>query len=59
MNPIHIKKKNRGKFTESAKRVGMGVQAFANKVLKAPKGKYSSKLRKRAAFAKNAAKWNH
>ena len=30
---IHIKKKNRGKFTAAAKRAGMGVQAYAKKVL--------------------------
>ena len=55
---IHIKKKNRGKFTAAAKRAGMGVQEYARKILKAPKGKYSSTLRKRANFAANAAKWH-
>lgn len=55
---IHIKKKNRGKFTAAAKRAGMGVQAYARKILNAPKGKYSSTLRKRANFAANAAKWH-
>ena len=55
---IHIKKANRGKFTAAAKRAGMGVQAYARKILKAPKGKYSSTLRKRANFAANAAKWH-
>ena len=55
---IHIKKKNRGKFTAAAKRAGMGVQAYARKILRAPKGKYSSTLRKRANFAANAAKWH-
>lgn len=55
---IHIKKENRGKFTAAANRHGMSVQAFARKVLNAPKGKYSSTLRKRANFAKNAAKWH-
>jgi Zn-dependent oligopeptidase len=48
---IHIKKKNRGKFTESANRSGMGVQEFANHVL-ANKDKYSTTQTKRAAFAK-------
>lgn len=52
---IHIKKKNRGKFTAAAKRAGMGVQAYARKILNAPKGKYSSTLRKRANFARNFA----
>lgn len=55
---IHIKKKNRGKFTAAAKRAGMGVQAYARKILSAPKGKYSSTLRKRANFAVQAKKWN-
>lgn len=53
---IHIKKKNRGKFTESAKRHGMSVQQYASKVLSDPSS--PSYLRKRAQFAKNAAKWH-
>ena len=56
--PINIKKKNRGKFTASAKRAGMGVQEFARHVL-ANKDKYSSTLVKRANFARNAAGWKH
>lgn len=56
---IHIKKANVGKFTNAAKQHGMSVQQFANKVLKAPKGKYSSTLRKRANFARNAKNFNH
>lgn len=56
--PINIKKKNRGKFTASAKRVGMGVQEFARHVL-ANKDDYSSTLVKRANFARNAAGWKH
>lgn len=56
---IHIKKANRGKFTKAAEQHGMSVQQFANKVLKAPKGKYSSTLRKRANFARNAKNFNH
>lgn len=55
---IHIKKKNRGKFTESAKKHNMGVQQFASKVL-SNKDKYSSTLVKRANFAKNSSKWKH
>ena len=55
---IHIKKKNRGKFTESAKRAGMGVQEFAQHVL-ANKDKYSSTLVKRANFARNSKKFKH
>lgn len=56
---IHIKPENRGKFTASANRAGMGVQAFANKVLSAPEGEYSPTLRKRANFARNAKKFKH
>lgn len=55
---IHIKKKNRGKFTESAKRAGMGVQEFARHVL-ANKDKYSPTLVKRANFARNSKKFKH
>lgn len=55
---IHIKKKNRGKFTESAKRAGMGVQEYARHIL-ANKDKYSSTLVKRANFARNAKKFKH
>lgn len=55
---IHIKKANKGKFTASAKRAGMGVQEFASHVL-ANKDKYSSTLVKRANFARNASKFNH
>ena len=51
---IHIKKKNRGKFTAAAKRAGMGVQEYARKVLKDPNA--SSLLKKRANFAKNFGK---
>jgi hypothetical protein len=54
---IHIKKKNRGKFTAAAKRAGMGVQEYARKVLKDPDA--SPTLKKRANFARNAAKWKH
>ena len=55
---IHINPKNKGKFTESANRAGMGVQEFASHVL-ANKEDYSSTQVKRANFAKNAAKWKH
>ena len=56
---IHIKKANRGKFTAAAKRAGMGVQAYARKILSAPKGKYSPQLRRRANFARSASKFKH
>lgn len=49
---IHIKPSKRGTFTAAAKRRGMGVQEFARKVLSAPKGKYSSAMRKKANFAR-------
>lgn len=55
---IHIKKKNRGKFTESAKKAGMGVQEYARHIL-SNKDKYSSTLVKRANFARNATKFKH
>lgn len=51
---IHIKKKNRGKFTASAKRAGQTVQQHAHSVLNNPK---ASKLqKKRAQFAVNMKK---
>jgi hypothetical protein len=53
---ININPANKGKFTASANRAGMGVQEFASKVL-ANKEDYSSTQVKRANFAKNAAKW--
>jgi hypothetical protein len=55
---IHIKPENKGKFTAAAKRAGMGVQAYAKKVL-ANKSAHSPTLVKRANFARNAAKWKH
>ena len=47
---IHIKEKNKGKFTEQAKNAGMGVQEFASHVL-ANKDDYSSSTVRRANFA--------
>jgi hypothetical protein len=55
---IHINPANRGKFTASAQRAGMGVQEFAGHVL-ANKEDYSSTQVKRANFARNASKWKH
>ena len=55
---IHINPKNKGKFTSSAKRAGMGVQEFARHVL-ANKDKYSPTLVKRANFARNAKRFKH
>ena len=57
---IHIKESHKGLFTAKAKRSGMGVQAFAKKVLSAPEGKYSPSTRKQASFARTAkTKFNH
>lgn len=55
---IHIKPSKRGTFTAAAKKHGMGVQAFASKVL-ANKDNYSPAMVKKANFARNASKWNH
>lgn len=55
---IQIKKSERGTFTKAAKAHGMSVQEFANKILKSP-NKYSSTMRKKANFARNASKWSH
>jgi len=54
---IKINPANKGVFTAKAKRAGMGVQAFAKKVLAAPEGKYSPATRKQANFAKNSTTW--
>ena len=54
---IHIKKENRGKFTASAKKAGQSVQEHARSVLNNPNATPLQK--KRANFARNAAKWNH
>ena len=56
MGGIHINPANKGKFTASANRAGMGVQEFARHVL-ANKEDYSATQIKRANFARNAAKW--
>lgn len=54
---IEIKKKNKGKFTASAKKVGKSVQQYAQDVLSNPKS--TTLQKKRANFARNAAKWKH
>lgn len=54
---IHIKKKNRGKFTDSAKEHGMGVQEYATKVLNDPNATPLQK--RRANFARNSSHWKH
>lgn len=53
---IHIKKSHEGLFTAKAKRAGMSVQAYANKVLKPGSGA-SAATRKQANFARNSKKF--
>lgn len=54
---IHIKKKNEGKFTQSAKDAGESVQEHARKVLADPNATPLQK--KRANFARNSKLWKH
>lgn len=54
---IHIKPQNKGKFTAYAKSKGESVQEAARSVLANPAA--SPTLKKRANFARNAAKFNH
>ena len=54
---IHIKKKNEGKFTASAKAAGQSVQEHATSVLNDPNA--TALQKKRANFAKVAATWKH
>ena len=53
---IKIDPAKRGTFKAQATRMGMSVQEAADKILSAPKGKYSPAMRKKANFAKNFAK---
>ncbi len=55
-DPIHINPKNKGKFTEEAKRHGRTVQQEAAADL-APGSSATPAERKRANFARNAANW--
>jgi hypothetical protein len=52
---IKIKKANKGKFTAYAKGKGQSVQQAASSVLANKNA--STTLKRRAVFAKNAAKW--
>lgn len=54
---IHIKPSKRGTFTAAATRHGKSVQEFASQVLAHPEN-YSPAMRKKANFARNAAKWH-
>jgi len=52
---IYIKPSKRGTFTKAAKKSGMSVQAKAASVLSDPNA--SPAMKKKANFARNAAKW--
>lgn len=54
---IHIKAKNKGKFTASAKKAGKGVQEYAHEVMSSSSASPTQK--KRANFAIQAKKWHH
>lgn len=54
--PIAIKKSTQGSFTAAAKKSGQSVQAKAKSVLNSPSA--SPAMKKKANFARNAAKWN-
>ncbi len=54
---IHIKPSEKGTFTRDAKEHGETVQQRAKEVLK-PGSKASPAEKKKANFARNAAKWN-
>jgi hypothetical protein len=54
--PIRINPANKGKFTATAKKAGRTVQGEAKAVLANPNA--SATQKKRANFARNAAKWN-
>lgn len=53
---IKIDPKNKGKFTATAKKMKKSVQGAAKDILKDPKATPLQK--KRANFAKQAAKWD-
>ena len=53
---IHIKEKNKGKFTKAAKAAGEGVQEHAHNVINNPNA--TTLQKKRAQFAINAKKWH-
>ena len=55
---IHIDPSKKGTFTAAASRHGKSVQTFASQVLAHPEN-YSPAMRKKANFARNAAKWKH
>jgi hypothetical protein len=55
---INIKPSKKGTFTEASAKRHLSVQQFASQVTSNP-GNYSSAMRKKANFAKNAASWHH
>jgi hypothetical protein len=55
--PIKISPSKKGTFTAAAKRAGKSVQGEAAAVLRSPSA--SPAMKKKANFARNAAKWNH
>ena len=54
-SPIHIKEKNKGKFTKSAKAAGESVQEHAHKVMNDPNA--TTLQKKRANFAIQSKRW--
>ena len=56
-DPIHIKEKNKGKFTKSAKSQGESVQSYAHHVMSDPGA--TTLQKRRANFAIQAKKWHH
>jgi hypothetical protein len=55
---IHINPAHKGEFTAKAKRAGMGVQAYASRVL-ANKDQYPTSTVRQANFARNAKGFSH
>jgi len=55
--PIKIKKSKQGTFRAIARKRGLSVQAAAAKILADPHASPAAK--KKANFARNAARWKH
>ena len=53
---IHIKERNKGKFTASAKAHGKGVQEYARSVVNNPNA--TTLQKRRAQFAINSKNWS-
>ena len=54
---IYIKPSKKGTFTAAAKKSGMSVQQKASSVLSDPNA--SPAMKRKANFARNAARWKH